>query len=156
MKITKSSVLYNVIINLPVCFALSLFGALVNSLTIDWANFAINYAVSFVLAMAIGLFIPLTAIGRWFTGLFGIDNRTYTHNIRYRLLASLISSLIFYLIISPTLTVMNYFLLGGTSVQETVYHWLVNFPFLFLVGYTSTLISDLPAYRAAHKVDPNF
>jgi hypothetical protein len=156
MKITKSSLVYNIIINIPVCFALSIFGALVNSFDINWPNFAINYAVSFVLAMAIGLFIPLMAIGRWFTGLFGVPNETYTHNLRYRLLASLISSLIFYLIISPTLTVMNYFLLGGQSVEETLLHWLVNFPFLFLIGYTSTLVSDIPAYKAAHKIDKNF
>jgi hypothetical protein len=156
MAITKSSLYYNLLVNVPVCFALSLGGALVNSLTIDWANFAINYAVSFVLAMLIGLFVPLTAIGRWFTGLFHVENKTYANNLRYRLLATLISSLIFYLIISPSLTVMNYFLIGAGDPLNTLYHWLLNFPFLFLVGYTSTLISDLPAYKVAHNVDPNF
>jgi hypothetical protein len=156
MKITKSALYYNLLVNIPVCFALSLGGALVNSWDVDWANFGINYAVSFVLAMAIGLFVPLTAIGRWFTGLFHVDNTTYTHNLRYRLLATLISSLIFYMIISPVLTVMNYYLLGAKDPLNTFYHWLVNFPFLFLVGYTSTLISDLTAYKVAHNVDPNF
>lgn len=156
MAITRSSLVYNIIVNIPVCFSLCLASSLLNGLPIDWANFALNFSVSFVLAMLIGLFIPLGRIGRWFTALFHVDTTTYKGNLPYRLLATFISSCIFYAIISPTLTVMNYFLKGGESVQEVCYHWLLNLPFLFLVGFLSTLISDLPAYRRAHQIDPKF
>jgi hypothetical protein len=155
MKITRSLFIYNLLVNVPVCLALALAGALLGG-AINWNNFAINFAISFVLAMLIGLFVPLARIGRWFTALFKVDNTTYTGNIRYRLLATLISSLIFYLIISPVLSVTNYFLVPGESPLTIFEHWLINFPFLFLVGFLSTLISDVGAYKAAHKIDETF
>jgi hypothetical protein len=156
MHISKSKLLYNILINIPVCFALSLAGALLSSLSIDWANLAINFAISFAMAMLIGLFVPLTAIGRSFTALFHVKNDTYTHNLPYRILATFISSCIFYFTISPVLTVANYFLIPGQDFQICLYHWLVNLPFMFLVGFLSTLISDVGAYRAAHRLDESF
>jgi drug/metabolite transporter (DMT)-like permease len=156
MKITVSKLIYNILINIPVCFALSLAGALIVSSTIDWANFAINFSISFVMAMLIGLFVPLTAIGRWFTALFHVKNDTYTHNLPYRILATFISSCIFYFAISPVLTLTNYFLIPGQDFQTCLLHWLINLPFMFLVGFLSTLISDVGAYKAAHRIDATF
>lgn len=155
MKITVSKVIYNLLVNIPVCLALALAGAFLGG-SFSWVSLLINFAISFVLAMCIGLFIPLTAIGRWFTGLFHVRNDTYTHNLPYRLLATLISSLIFYFIISPVLMVANYFLNGGISFNEAFLNYLIDIPFMILVGYTSTLISDLFGYKVAHRVDGNF
>lgn len=155
MKITVSKVIYNLLVNIPVCLALALAGAFLGG-SFSWINLLINFAISFVLAMCIGLFIPLTAIGRWFTGLFHVRNDTYTHNLPYRLLATLISSLIFYFIISPVLMVANYFLNGGISFNEAFLNYLIDIPFMLLVGYCSTLISDLFGYKVAHRVDDSF
>jgi hypothetical protein len=89
------------------------------------------------------------------TALATIDGNFFAYP-SYRLLATLISSLIFYLIISPVLSVTNYFLVPGESPLTIFEHWLINFPFLFLVGFLSTLISDVGAYKAAHKIDETF
>jgi len=156
MKITTSKLVYNILVNIPVCFALGLAGALIASPTINWANLGINFAVSFTIAMLIGLFVPLTAIGRWFTGLFHIKNDTYTGNLPYRLLATFISSCIFYFIISPVSMLVNFYLVPGQTFQTCMLEWLINIPFMFLVGYLSTLISDLFGYKAAHKIDETF
>jgi hypothetical protein len=156
MKITFSKVIYNVIVNIPVCFCLAIAGALMGGSTINWANLGINFSISFVLAMLIGLFVPLTAIGRWFTALFRVPNETYTHNLRYRLLATFISSCIFYFIISPILTVANFYLVPNQNFGACVINWLVDIPFLLLVGFLSTLASDLVGYKAAHKIDQTF
>lgn len=168
MKITWSLVIYSVICDLPVCFFLCLASAIsaatnVNDWTItisltsiDWMNFALNYAVAFALSMCISLFIPLTAIGRWFTSLFHVRNDTYTGNVKYRLLATLISSIIFFLIISPSLTILNYFILHNQTLQQTFFNWLINAPIMILIGFVSSLISDVGAYKVAHKVDHNF
>lgn len=156
MRALLSKIIYNVITNVFVCFFLCLAAALLASPTIDWVNFGINYIVSFILAMAIGLFIPLTRIGRWFTALFKVDNKTYKGNIKYRLLATLISSFIFFIIINPSLTVLNYFILQDMTVYECFMNWLINIPCMFLVGFLSSLISDFGAYKVAHKIDSNF
>ncbi len=156
MRTLLSKIIYNVITNVFVCFFLCLAAALLASPTIDWVNFGINYLVSFILAMAIGLFIPLTRIGRWFTALFKVDNKTYKGNIKYRLLATFISSFIFFIIINPSLTVLNYFILHDMTVYECFMNWLINIPCMFLVGFLSSLISDFGAYQVAHKIDNNF
>lgn len=156
MKIILAKLVYNILCNIPVCFFLCLAAALSASLSIDWINFAINFSVSFILAMLIGLFIPLSKIGKWFTALFKIKNDTYKGNIKYRLLATLISSLIFFIIINPTLTILNYFILKNMTIYECLISWLINIPLMIMVGFLSSLISDYFAYKVANKIDNTF
>ena len=87
-QIRWALVVYNIICNIPVCFFLCLTSAIIaasnfdswvltiNLAGINWGNMAINFAVAFTLAMMIGLFIPLTRIGRWFAALFHVQNDT--------------------------------------------------------------------------------
>ncbi len=167
-QIKLSLFVYNVICNIPVCFFLCLTSAIIassdfdswvltiNFAAINWGNMAINFAVAFVLAMLIGLFIPLTRIGRWFAGLFHVKNDTYTGNMKYRLLATLISSVIFYLIITPSLTVLNCFILTNQGWRAAVVTALITMPIMLLVGFVSSLLSDLTAYKVAHHIDESF
>ena len=165
---------YSVVCGIPVSFFLCLSSAIVaqsdldggiltiNFNTIDWANFATNFVIALALSILISNFIPLTAIGRWFTGLFHVPNETYTNNIKYRLLATLSSTIIFYLIISPTLTLVNcviYPLMKNESVmsgKQILLSMLINMPILLLVGFVASLINDLAAYKAAHHIDHTF
>lgn len=170
LNVKLSVIVYNIICNIPVCFFLCLTSTITNNsnlldgvFTIDfnnwnWLSFGVNFAVAFVLAMCIGCFIPLTKIGRWFTGLFHVENVTYTGNMKYRLLATIISSCIFYIIISPSLTVMNYFLFNPNNIPFSSYliRLAIDAPIMLLVGFVSSLISDLGAYKAAHSIDENF
>jgi hypothetical protein len=156
MKITLSKLVYNLLINIPICFALCFTAVLISGKGINWPNFWINISVSYVLAMLIGLFVPLMLIGKRFTALFKVDTTTYTHNIRYRLLATFIGSVIFFSIISPSLTILNYFILKNQTIEECLLSWLANIPLMFLVAFLSTLVSDLPAYKIAHKIDDKF
>lgn len=165
---------YSLICGVPVSFFLCITSAIVaqsnleagvltvNFTTIDWANFATNFVIAFFLSIMISNFIPLTAIGRWFTGLFHVPNETYTGNVKYRLLATLSSTIIFYLIISPTLTLVNCVIyplikhepmLSGGQILLSM---LINMPILLLVGFVASLINDLMAYRAAHHIDHSF
>ena len=165
---------YSLICGIPVSFFLCLSSAIVsqsdfdhgiltiNFTTIDWLNFATNFVIALTLSILISNFIPLTAIGRWFTGLFHIPNETYTGNIKYRLLATLSSTIIFYLIISPTLTLVNcviYPLILNEPVMSgkaILVSMLINMPILLLVGFVASLINDLAAYKAAHYIDHTF
>lgn|SRR5574344_1854162 len=156
MKKVLSKLIYNIICNLLVAFALCFASALISSSPIDWVNFAINLLVAFTLSMAIGLFVPLTNIGKWFTGLFHIKNDTYAGNIKYRLLSTLIISFIYFIVVNPTLTILNFFMLGDKTFQECLISWLINIPFMLLVGFTSSFVFDFPAYRIAKKIDYNF
>ncbi|MBR4377727.1 MAG: hypothetical protein IKP50_02435 [Bacilli bacterium] len=166
--------IYSVICGIPVSFFLCLSSAIVaqsdleggiltiNFTTIDWANFATNFVIALTLSILISNFIPLTAIGRWFTALFHVPNETYTGNIKYRLLATLSSTIIFYLIISPTLTLINcviYPLIKHEPVMsggQILLSMLINMPILLLVGFVASLINDLAAYKAAHYIDHSF
>ena len=156
MKITLSKLLYNLIVNFLVCLTLSLAGVWLSSSGLIWSHLAINFAISFVLAMIIGLFVPLTAIGKWFTGLFRLPHESYTGNLPYRLLATFISSCIFYFTISPVLALTNYFLVPNQDPTVCLVNWLLNIPFMLLVGFCSTLLSDFLGYRAAHRIDKAF
>lgn len=158
MKIKKSMVVYNVLCNVPVCFFLTLASALIagNGAILDRWNFALNYAVSFILAMLIGLFVPLTRIGRWFTGLFGVRNDTYAGNPAYRILATIVISFIFFVGINPPLTILNFLILRDCTFRECALDWLVSAPIMLLVGFFASLISDPGAYKAAHAIDKNF
>ena len=165
---------YSLVCDIPVSFFLCLASAIsaqtdldagvltISFVTIDWLNMATNFVIALTLSLIISNFIPLTAIGRWFTGLFHVPNETYTHNIKYRLLATLIISFIFFIIISPTLTVINcyiYPLMQGKdplSWKQMLLSFLINAPLMILVGFISSLINDVAAFKAAHAIDDSF
>ena len=170
MKSMRLSVfVYSLIVNIPVsffiCAAATITGLTnwdsgvltVNFNNVNWANFFINYAISFTIAMIVGNFVPLTTIGRWFTALFGVKNDTYEGNMKYRLLATLIISLIYFVAISPILTIVNYFWLKIYSSPEQCFiSWALSAPLLIIVGFVSSLINDIPAYKAGHKINKDF
>lgn len=169
-----ATLVYSIICGIPVSFFLCITSAIVNEsnleagvltinfTTIDWANFATNFVIALILSILISNFIPLTAIGRWFTGLFHVPNETYTGNVKYRLLATLSSTIIFYSIISPTLTLVNCVIYPAIKHEpmlsggQILLSMLINMPILLLVGFVSSLINDLMAYRAAHSIDHSF
>lgn len=169
MKIRLATFVYNVICNIPVCFFLCLAAAItgaskfdggtliIDFQAIEWINILYNFLVGFTIAMLIGNFVPLTKIGRWFTGLFGVRNDTYTGNMPYRLLATLITTLIFYVAITPTLTLFNYFVLKiYTTPAQAGISFLINIPIMLIVGFVSSLINDIAAYKVAHMIDADF
>ena len=165
---TTALFVYSILCNIPVSFFLCLFASISACSSFDdgvltiafkamsFRDFAINFAVSFTLAMIIANTIPLTRIGRWFTALFGVKNDTYTGNMQYRLLATLITSFIFFIIISPSLTILNCFILYQKGWGTALFTFLINTPLMLLVGFVSSLLSDIAAYKAAHKIDNTF
>lgn len=167
-RFRRASFVYSVLCNIPVSFFLCLFSAISaassykdGTLTIafrmmSWGDFGINFAVSFFLACVISNLVPLTRIGRWFTGLFGVKNDTYTGNMQYRLLATLITTGIFFIVISPTLTILNCFILYQKGWEVALLSFFINMPLMLIVGFVSSLISDIAAYKAAHRIDDTF
>ncbi len=169
MRIKVATFVYCLICNIPVCFFLCLAAAIVGAsdieagtLTINfnnivWLNMLYNFLVGFTIAMLVGMFVPLTKIGRWFTALFHVKNDTYTGNMPYRLLATLIITLIYYVAITPTLTLFNYFVLKiYTTPSQAFVSMLINIPIMLLVGFVSSLINDVAAYKFAHMIDEDF
>ena len=169
-----SLLVYSLICDIPVSFFLCLASAIsaqsdiesgvltISFITIDWLNMAVNFVFALTMSLIISNFIPLTAIGRWFTALFHVPNETYTGNVKYRLLATLIISFIFFIIISPTLTVLNSFifpLIRGEPMMEwkkALFLFLINAPIMLLVGFVSSLLNDILAFKAAHSIDHTF
>ena len=169
MKIKIATIVYCLICNIPVCFFLCLAASItgastlqggvltINFTEIGWLNMLYNFLVGFTIAMVIGTCVPLTKIGRWFTALFHVRNDTYTGNMPYRLLATLIITLIYYVAITPTLTLFNYFVLKVYHTPEQCgLSFLINIPIMLLVGFVSSLINDVAAYKVAHLIDSDF
>lgn len=169
MKIKLATFVYCLICNIPVCFFLCLAAAIIGAsnfeqgtLTIvfsdmNWLNILYNFLVGFTIAMTVGMFVPLTKIGRWFTALFHVRNDTYTGNMPYRLLATLIITLIYYVAITPALTLLNYYVLHVYSTASQAFaSMLINIPIMLLVGFVSSLINDIGAYKVAHMIDSEF
>lgn len=165
-RIWIASIVYCTLCNIPVCFLLCLTSAIsaatdiadhvmtIDFNTISWLSVGMNFLVAYVIAMCVGLFVPITRIGRWFTALFGVKNDTYTGNVPYRLLATLIATLIYYLAITPALTVLNYFVLRSQTAAQALINMLINLPLMLLIGFVSSLISDIFAFRVAHHINP--
>lgn len=159
MNFSKSNVIYNLLLNLPVCVMLTLTAQFMNNggFQVYASDFFINFAISFPIAMAIGLILPLLWLGRWFTALFGVRNDTYTHNILYRCLATFFSSLLYSLILSPISYLINRLIFDPSyPIGQYALDCLKTIPVMVAVGFVSSLFFDIPAYRVAHKVDPNF
>ena len=168
MKIRVATFVYCLICNIPVCFFLCLAAAIVGAsdieagtLTINfneivWLNMLYNFLVGFTIAMLVGNLVPLTKIGRWFTALFHVRNDTYTGNMPYRLLATLIITMIYYVAITPTLTVFNYLIHVYSTPAQAGLSMLISLPIMLLVGFVSSLINDVAAYKVAHMIDSEF
>ena len=169
MKIKLATFVYCLICNIPVCFFLCLAAAIVGASDFDkgtliitftdmnWLNILYNFLVGFTIAMLVGMFVPLTRIGRWFAHLLHVRNDTYTGNMPYRLLATLIITLIYYVAITPALTLFNYFILHVyTTGTQALVSMLINIPIMLLVGFVSSLINDVGAYKVAHMIDSDF
>ena len=169
MRIKLATFVYCLICNIPVCFSLCLAASIVGAsdfetgvltvsfIDINWLNMLYNFLLGFLIAMTVGMVVPLTAIGRWFAGLFHVKNDTYTGNMPYRLLATLIITVIYYVSITPALTLLNYFGLHIYNTPSQAFASLViNIPIMLLVGFVSSLINDIGAYRIAHRIDSNF
>ena len=169
MKIKIATFVYCLICNIPVCFFLCLASSIIansnfeaGTLTIvfseiNWLNMLYNFLVGFTIAMTVGMLVPLTKIGRWFTGLFHVKNDTYTGNMPYRLLATLIITIIYYIAITPALTLFNYFVLHAyVTASQAFASMVINIPIMLLVGFVSSLINDIGAYKVAHLIDSDF
>ena len=160
--------LYSVCCNIPVCLALTFTSCIINVTSLDnlvftvnlnnfnWLSFATNLVLAFILAMIVSLCVPITLIGRWFTALFKVKNDTYEGNMKYRLLATFIASIIFYLAITPTLGLINYFVFEQTDFLKFIVLLIINMPLMLIVGFVSTLINDVFAYKVARAIDNNF
>lgn len=117
----------------------------------------ISFAISYPIAILIGLIMPFLWLGRWFTALFGVKNDTYTHNLLYRCLATFFVSLLYSLILSPTTYLINRLIYDPSyPIGQFVIDCLKTIPVMVGVGFVSSLVFDIPAYRAAHAIDPEF
>ena len=109
MRFKVSNLVYNLLLNFAVCTMLTLTAQFLNNngFIVTVPDVFVNFAISYPIAIEIGMLVPLVRIGKWFTALFGVRNDTYTHNLAYRLLATFIASLIYSLILSPLSYLIN-------------------------------------------------
>lgn len=153
-----ATISYALVCNIPVSFCLCVAANQINNNgVIDWASVGFNYAISLPVAILISLFVPLVYIGKWFTSLFGLRHDTFTHNLHYRVLAIFIASVIFFLILNPVLAIANGLANNSwVGIRTWIFNWLRSLPSMLIVGFFSSLFFDIPAYKVAHKIDPNF
>ena len=159
MRITKASFVYNILLNFAVTSMLTITAQFLTNgdFIITVPDVFIGFAISYPIALAIGFFIPLVRIGKWFTALFGVKNDTYTHNVAYRCSATFIASLIYSLILSPLSYFINRLIYApGYPAVQFVIDCLRTIPVMVAVGFISSLFFDIPVYKLAHKIDPNF
>ena len=155
-KIFLAKLTYALICNLFMSFLINMTGSLLVNVNVDWKIFGINFAISYVIGIFISMFIPLVTIGKWFTARFNVDNETYTSNIKYRLLASLIISLIYFVVLNPTITTLDYFLCNIQDGYAYFLDWCWQAPIILVTSYCYSIGSDYVAYHLAHLVDNRF
>lgn len=159
MRFRISNLVYNLLLNFAVCTMLTLTAQFMNNngFIVTIPDVFVNFAISYPIAIAIGMIIPLVRIGKWFTALFNVRNDTYTHNLPYRLLATFIASLIYSLILSPLSYLINRLIYDPSyPIGQYVIDCLRTIPVMVAVGFVSSIFFDIPAYRLAHHIDPEF
>lgn len=159
MRFKVSNLVYNLLLNFAVCTMLTLTAQFLNNngFIVTVPDVFVNFAISYPIAIAIGMLVPLVRIGKWFTALFGVRNDTYTHNLAYRLLATFIASLIYSLILSPLSYLINRLIYDPSyPIGQYVIDCLKTIPVMVGVGFVSSIFFDIPAYRLAHHIDPEF
>lgn len=159
MNFSKSNILYNVLLNFPVCIMLTLTAQFManGGFRVLVPDVFISFAISYPIAILIGLIMPFLWLGRWFTALFGVRNDTYTHNIMYRCLATFFVSLLYSLILSPLSYLINRLIYDPSyPIGQYVIDCWRTIPVMVGVGFLTSLVFDIPAYKAAHAIDPNF
>lgn len=155
MRSKIACVVYVLFSNLIVAFLLNFSTQFLYSQYVNWSNLLLNFLIAFSIGVLIGFICPLVKIGKWFTKVCKVENETYTNNIKYRLLATLIINSIFFIFINPTVTIVNFFVYNQDGLTSFL-NWLWTAPYVFLVGYCASLIGDFIAYRCAHKIDNKF
>lgn len=159
MNFSKSNLLYNALLNLPVCIMLTLTAQFMTNggFRVAVPDVFINFAISYPIAILIGLIMPFLWLGRWFTALFGVRNDTYTHNMLYRCLATFFTSFLYSLILSPISYLINRLIYDPMyPIGQFTIDCLKTIPVMIAVGFVTSLLFDVPAYKAAHAIDPNF
>lgn len=156
MHISKAQFVYFMTCNFPVTFFICLTYSLWASFDIDWLNFLYNFLIGYTISNFVSAFVPLVKIGKWFTKKFNVPNETYSGNIKYRLLAVFIITMIFFIFVNPVLTTFNYFYYQKTDPLGAFLDWLISLPLVLVVSYLFSLVSDFFAYRLAKKIDENF
>ena len=159
MNFTKSNLLFNVLLNFPVCIMLTLTAQFMTNggFRVVVPDVFINFAISYPIAILIGLVMPFMWLGRWFTALFGVKNDTYTNNMLYRCLATFNTSLVYSLILSPISYLINRLIYDPNyPIGQYAIDCLKTIPVMIAVGFVTSMIFDRPAYLAAHAIDPEF
>ena len=156
MHISKAQFVYFMTCNFPVTFFICLTYSLWDSFDIDWLNFLYNFLIGYTISNFVSAFVPLVKIGKWFTKKFNVPNETYSGNIKYRLLAVFIITMIFFIFVNPVLTTFNYFYYQKTDSLGAFLDWLISLALVLVVSYLVSLVSDFFAYRLAKKIDKNF
>lgn len=159
MKVSKvATLVYALLCNIPVSFCLCFASNLsANNGSIDWPNLLFNYSISLPIAILITFVVPLVPLGKKLTASLGVDNETFTHNLLYRLIATFLYACIYFIILNPILTLINIWMNHAwMPVTTFLFQWIRGIPFMVIVGFVSSLVFDFPAFRVAHKIDPNF
>ena len=156
MHISKAQFVYFMTCNFPVTFFICLTYSLWASFDIDWLNFLYNFLIGYTISNFVSAFVPLVKIGKRFTKKFNVPNETYSGNIKYRLLAVFIITMIFFIFLNSVLTTFNYFYYQKNDPLGAFLDWLISLPLVLVVSYLVSLVSDFFAYRLAKKIDKNF
>lgn len=157
-KTWLARITYAFVCNIPVCFFLCFTSNVVNNGgQFVFLNFIFNYLISLPIAICISLFIPLVNWGRKFTKIFNVDNKTFTHNFKYRVIATFLYTCIYFAILNPILALTNNLVYSTwVPLNEYLFNLARTIPLMIMVGFSSSLLFDIPAYKLAHKIDKSF
>lgn len=148
METMKYKIVYNLIMNLGVSFALSMAAQLLSVGKVIPSLFFVNLLLAYVIALVIGIFIPVGRIGFGFAKLFKEKPGT----LKFALLFNVPVSLIFTVILSLCMTYFNVIILQKLPMVVFAKGFLSLILPLYAVGYIVSLVLDQPAHKVVKKI----
>lgn len=143
----KTKLLYVLIMNIPIAFAIALTAQIVAIGQIILPLLGINLLIAYAIAFLIGMLIPVEPIGVGFANLFKAKP-----GIQFGLLVNIPINFIYVTIICFILTYFNVVMLQKMPIDAFVSGFIGIYPILYLVGYLVSFVVNRPALKIAQSI----
>ncbi len=149
MKMTfKTRLVHTLLINLPMCFCMSLLALLLSPGGVTPMGLLINFLLSYAICFLVGMLLPLVPLGMKLAGAC----KQKPGSLGFSLIISAVVNLFYVVINGLCLGTFNAVILGGAPWRVVPMSFLSTFLPLYAAGFVVVLLWNPVAMRLAHKI----
>lgn len=149
MKMTlKTKLFHTLLINLPMCFVMSLLALLLSPGGLTPMGLLINFLLSYVICFIVGMLLPLVPLGMKLAQAC----KQKPGSLGFSIIVSAVVNLFYVVINGLCLCTFNAVIMGGAPIQVVPGAFLSTFLPLYAAGLVVVLLWNPTAMKLAHKL----